>query len=119
MIALILGNIARIRSSRSEYLPAVSMGKRAVEIARDHNPSIVTNLLADLAEAYMGLADHERASECFAEARRVWEERADHGIEPVPATQLGVMMAEGRVALRRGALSEAVWSALRREKGEG
>ncbi len=70
MVALILGNIARIRSSRSEYLPAVSMGRRAVEIARDHNPSIVTNLLADLAEAYMGLADRQRAAECFAEARR-------------------------------------------------
>jgi putative two-component system response regulator len=51
MVALILGNIARIRSSRSEYLPAVSMGRRAVDIAREHSPSIVTNLLADLAEA--------------------------------------------------------------------
>ncbi|HWM22050.1 MAG TPA: HD domain-containing phosphohydrolase [Ilumatobacteraceae bacterium] len=106
--ALVLGNIARIRASRSEYLPAVSLGRRAVDLARKHSPDIVSNLLADLAEAYMGLADHERASECFAEARRVWEERADHGIEPVPATQLGVMMAEGRVALRRGALSEAI-----------
>jgi putative two-component system response regulator len=106
--ALVLGNIARIRASRSEYLPAVSLGRRAVDLARKHSPDIVSNLLADLAEAYMGLADHERAAECFAEARRVWEERAEHGIEPVPATQLGVMMAEGRVALRRGALSEAI-----------
>ena len=81
--ALVLGNIARIRASRSEYLPAVSLGRRAVDLARKHSPDIVSNLLADLAEAYMGLADHERASECFAEARRVWEERADHGIEPV------------------------------------
>ena len=64
MVALILGNVARIRSSRSEYLPAVSMGRRAVEIAREHSPSIVTNLLADLAEAYMGLADHQKAREC-------------------------------------------------------
>ena len=61
MVALILGNIARIRSSRSEYLPAVSLGRRAVDIARQHSPEIVTNLLADLAEAYMGLADHLRA----------------------------------------------------------
>jgi putative two-component system response regulator len=106
--ALVLGNIARIRASRSEYLPAVSLGRRAVDLARKHSPDIVSNLLADLAEAYMGLADHERASECFAEARRVWEERSEQGIEPVPATQLGVMMAEGRVALRRGALSEAI-----------
>ncbi len=106
--ALVLGNIARIRASRSEYLPAVSLGRRAVDLARKHSPDIVSNLLADLAEAYMGLADHERASECFAEARRVWQERSDQGIEPMPATQLGVMMAEGRVALRRGALAEAI-----------
>ena len=106
--ALVLGNIARIRASRSEYLPAVSLGRRAVDLARVHSPDIVSNLLADLAEAYMGLADHQKAMECFAEARRIWEERADQGIEPVPVTQLGVMVAEGRVALRRGALDEAI-----------
>jgi putative two-component system response regulator len=108
MIALILGNIARIRSSRSEYLPAVSMGKRAVEIARDHNPSIVTNLLADLAEAYMGLADRQRAAECFAEARRVLADASATGAEPSYSAQLGVMVAEGRVALRSGALDDAI-----------
>jgi putative two-component system response regulator len=106
--ALVLGNIARIRASRSEYLPAVSLGRRAVELARLHSPDIVSNLLADLAEAYMGLADHVKAAECFAEARRIWEERAELGIEPAPVTQLGVMVAEGRVALRRGALGEAI-----------
>ncbi len=108
MIALILGNIARIRSSRSEYLPAVSMGRRAVEIAREHSPSIVTNLLADLAEAYMGLADHQKAAECFAEARRVLAQLSEDGAEPSYSAQLGVMVAEGRVALRRGALDEAI-----------
>jgi putative two-component system response regulator len=106
--ALVLGNIARIRASRSEYLPAVSLGRRAVELARQYSPDIVSNLLADLAEAYMGLADHVKAAECFAEARRIWEERAEQGIEPSPPTQLGVMVAEGRVALRRGALGEAI-----------
>lgn len=108
MVALILGNIARIRSSRSEYLPAVSLGRRAVEIAREHSPSIVTNLLADLAEAYMGLADHQKAAECFAEARRVLAQMSDDGSEPSYSAQLGVMVAEGRVALRRGALDEAI-----------
>ncbi|MDW3214389.1 MAG: tetratricopeptide repeat protein [Ilumatobacteraceae bacterium] len=108
MVALILGNIARIRSSRSEYLPAVSLGRRAVEIAREHSPSIVTNLLADLAEAYMGLADHQKAAECFAEARRVLAQMSDDGSEPSYSAQLGVMVAEGRVALRRGALDDAI-----------
>ncbi len=108
MVALILGNIARIRSSRSEYLPAVSMGRRAVEIAREHSPSIVTNLLADLAEAYMGLADHQKAAECFAEARRVLAQLSEDGAGPSYSAQLGVMVAEGRVALRRGALDDAI-----------
>jgi putative two-component system response regulator len=108
MVALILGNIARIRSSRSEYLPAVSLGRRAVEIAREHSPSIVANLLADLAEAYMGLADHQRAAECFVEARRVLAQMSAAGSEPSYSAQLGVMVAEGRVALRRGALDDAI-----------
>jgi putative two-component system response regulator len=108
MVALILGNIARIRSSRSEYLPAVSMGRRAVEIAREHSPTIVTNLLADLAEAYMGLADPQKAADCFAEARRVLAQSSEEGNEPSVVAQLGVMVAEGRVALRRGALDEAI-----------
>ena len=108
MVALILGNIARIRSSRSEYLPAVSLGRRAVEIAREHSPSIVTNLLADLAEAYMGLADQDKAAECFAEARRVLAQLSEDGAEPSYSAQLGVMVAEGRVALRRGALDDAI-----------
>ncbi|MFW2335663.1 HD domain-containing phosphohydrolase [Ilumatobacter sp.] len=108
MVALILGNIARIRSSRSEYLPAVSLGRRAVEIAREHSPSIVTNLLADLAEAYMGLADQQKAAECFTEARRVLAQMSEDGAEPSYSAQLGVMVAEGRVALRRGALDEAI-----------
>jgi putative two-component system response regulator len=108
LAALVMGNIARIRSSRSEYLPAVSMGRKAVEIAREHQPSIVTNLLADLAEAYMGLADHQKAAECFAEARRVLAQRSEDGQEPSHAAQLGVMVAEGRVAIRRGALDDAI-----------
>ena len=108
LAALVMGNIARIRSSRSEYLPAVSMGRKAVEIAREHQPSIVTNLLADLAEAYMGLADHQKAAECFSEARRVLAQRSEDGQEPSYAAQLGVMVAEGRVAIRRGALDDAI-----------
>ena len=108
MMALVLGNIARIRSSRSEFLLAVSLGRRAVEIAREHSPSILTNLLADLAEAYMGLADHQKASDCFTEARRVLSERSADGSGPPCSAQLGVMVAEGRVAIHRGAFGDAI-----------
>lgn len=108
MVALILGNIARLRSQRSEYLPAVSMGRRALEIARRSSPGIAPTLLADLAESYMGLADHEKAAECFAEARAVLEQLSADGSPPSYAARLGVMVAEGRVALRRGGLDDAI-----------
>lgn len=106
--AIVYGNIARIRASRGEYLIAVSLGHRAVALARDHAPDVVSNLLADLAEAYMGLADPSAAAECFAQARHAWTTRAEQGFDPPPPTKLGVMMAEGRVAIERGALDEAV-----------
>ncbi len=108
LVALVLGNIARIRASRSEYLAAVSMGRRAVAMARDHQPSIVTSLLADLGESYMGLADHARAAQCFREARQILIERSEQGDEPPASAHLGVIVAEGRVAIRRGALDEAI-----------
>lgn len=108
MVAVVLGNIARIRASRSEYLPAVSIGRRALDIAREHDPPLLTSLLADLAEAYMGLADREQANACFAEARSVLQAAAESGNGPSPTAQLTVMVAEGRVALRSGAIDEAV-----------
>lgn len=108
LAALVLGNIARIRASRSEYLAAVSMGRRAVSMAKEFQPTIVTSLLADLGESYMGLADHARAAECFREARQILVVQSEQGAEPPASAHLAVIVAEGRVALRRGALDEAI-----------
>jgi putative two-component system response regulator len=107
-MAVVLGNIARIRAARSEYLLSVSLGRRAVDLARQHNQASLTSMLADLAEAYMGLADRQQAAACFAEARRVLADSAERGIEPSAVSQLSVMTAEGRVALRSGAIDEAI-----------
>ncbi len=106
--AMVLGNLARVRGRRGEYLPAVSLGRQAVEAAREHAPSLVGGLLADLAEAYVGLADHASAAQCFAEARADWERRVVAGAELPPGDQLGVMLAEGRVALRSGQVEDAI-----------
>ncbi|MEL6894099.1 MAG: tetratricopeptide repeat protein, partial [Actinomycetota bacterium] len=108
--AMVMGNLARIRGRRGEYLPAVSLGRKAVEIAREHAPHLVGGLLADLAEAYVGLADHASAALCFAEARADWEYRAANGAELAPTEQIGVMVAEGRVALRSGQVEDAIAS---------
>jgi len=108
--AMVLGNLARIRGRRGEFLPAVSLGRRAVELAREHAPQLIGGLLADLAEAYVGLADHASATLCFAEARANWQYRVADGHELAPTEQLGIMVSEGRVALRSGQTVEAIAS---------
>jgi len=108
--AIVLGNLAHIRGGRGEYLPAVSLGRRAVELARENAPELIGGLLADLAEAYSGLADHDSAAQCFAEARADWERRVDNGQELAPTERLGVMLSEGRVALRSGKIDDAIAS---------
>ncbi len=108
--AMVMGNLARIRGRRGEYLPAVSLGRKAVELSRDHAPHLVGGLLADLAEAYVGLADHASAALCFAEARADWEYRTAEGGELSTTEQLGVMVSEGRVALRSGQVDDAIAS---------
>ncbi len=108
--AMVMGNLARIRGRRGEYLPAVSLGRKAVELSREHAPHLVGGLLADLAEAYVGLADHASAALCFAEARADWEYRTAEGGSLSPTEQLGVMVSEGRVALRSGQLDDAIAS---------
>ncbi len=106
--AMVLGNLARIRGRRGQHLEAVTLGRRAVELARVHAPQLVGSLLADLAEAHVGLADHDAAAACFAEARENWDLRSIDGNNLAPAEQLGVMVSEGRVALRSGQLDTAI-----------
>ena len=106
--AMVLGNLARIRGRRGEHLEAVELGRRAVELGREHAPHLVGSLLADLAEAHIGLSDHDAAGACFAEARQDWTRRVADGDPLSPAEQLGVMVSEGRVALRSGRLDRAI-----------
>ncbi|NND74122.1 MAG: tetratricopeptide repeat protein [Ilumatobacter sp.] len=108
--AMVLGNLARIRGRRGEFLPAVSLGRQAVELAREHAPQLIGGLLADLAEAYVGLADHASAALCFAEARADWEYRAAEGHEFATSEQLNILVSEGRVALRCGQTDDAIAS---------
>lgn len=106
--AMVLGNLARIRGRRGEHQQAVELGERAVVVARDHAPHLVGGLLADLAEAHVGLADHASAAACFADARADWARRIVAGEQPSPTDQLGVLVSEGRVALRRGHLDDSI-----------
>lgn len=106
--AMVLGNLARIRGRRGEYPHAIELGERAVEVARAHAPHLVGGLLADLAEAHIGVGDHDRAAACFADARSDLARRTVSGEQLTPAERLGVMISEGRVALRCGDPDEAI-----------
>ncbi len=106
--AMVLGNLARIRGRRGEHLEAIGLGRRAVDLAREHAPSLVGSLLADLAEAHAGVADRDGADSCFSEAREDWDRRATDGAQLSAAEQLGVMVSEGRVALRNGDADGAI-----------
>jgi putative two-component system response regulator len=110
--AMVLGNLARIRGRRGEHQVAVELGRRATSLARSDAPHLVGSLLADLAEAHAALGDLAAADACFAEAREDWSARAESGEELPVSEQLGVMVSEGRVALRTGRLDEAITSLL-------
>ena len=65
-------------------------------------------MLADLAEAYVGAGDEANAVACFALARDDWDRRQAGGSELAPAEQLGIMLSEGRVALRGNRIGDAI-----------
>jgi putative two-component system response regulator len=106
--AMVLGNLARIRGRRGDHLAAVELGRRAMSTARTDAPQLVGSLLADLAEAYAGIGDFEAADACFSEVRAGWLERSAAGEEVAVTEQLGLMVAEGRVALRNGRPDDSI-----------
>ncbi len=106
--AMVLGNLARLLGRHGRPVDAIEIGQRALDASRDHAPALVGSVLADLAEAYMSLGDQANAVSCFALARDDWNRRRISGTELPPAEQLGVMLAEGRVALRGGRVEESI-----------
>jgi len=106
--AMVLGNLARIRGRRGEYLHAIGLGRRAVELAREDAPHLLGSLLADLAEAHVGLADHDGAAACYAEARVEWQRHRAEGLPSSAIERLTVMISEARVGMRSGDNEHAV-----------
>ncbi len=106
--AMVLGNLARLLGRRGRHTEAIEIGQQALEVARTSAPTLVGSVLADLAESYMGIGDEPNALACFALARDDWAQRRASGGELPPSEQLGVMLSQGRVALRSGHLDEAI-----------
>ena len=65
--AMVLGNLARLlgRRGRVRRGDRASASRRSTT-AREHAPMLVGSVLADLAEAYVGIADEANAVGCFA-----------------------------------------------------
>lgn len=110
--AMVLGNLARLHGRRGEHLVAVELGTRAIGLARVHASQFVGSLLADLAEAHIGLDDPAAADRCFADVHADWTLRMALGDEIPVADQLSVMVSEGRVALRADRVDDAIASLL-------
>ena len=106
--AMVLGNLARLLGRRGRHDEAIDVGQQALATSREFAPMLVGSVLADLAEAYVGIDDEANAVACFALARDNWDQRQAGGSELAPAEQLGVMLSEGRVALRGRRIGDAI-----------
>ena len=106
--AMVLGNLARLLGRRGRHAEAIEIGQQALTTARLHAPVLVGSVLADLAEAYVGIDDGANAVSCFALARDDWAQRQAGGGELAPAEQLGVMLSEARVAVQQQRIGDAI-----------
>jgi putative two-component system response regulator len=86
----------------------VSLGEAALEIAREHLPEFVAEILANLAEAYAVLHLLPRASDCLDEADESLNQLASHATRTPPTALVAVQIARGRVCIANGDNADAI-----------
>jgi putative two-component system response regulator len=106
--AITLANMAKVRSERNENLLAVSLGEAALEIARDHLPEYVAEILANLAEAYASLQMLPRANACLDEADESLNRMGAQFARSSPMALVSVLLARGRVCIANGDAPQAI-----------
>jgi putative two-component system response regulator len=106
--AMTLANMAKVRAERQENLLAVSLGEAALEIAREHLPDHVAEILANLAEAYAVLHLLPRAAECLDEADESLKLLAAQHTRTPPVAVVAVQIARGRVCIANGDNGDAI-----------
>jgi HD-GYP domain-containing protein (c-di-GMP phosphodiesterase class II) len=106
--AITLANMAKVRSERQENLLAVSLGEAALEIARDHLPEHVAEILANLAEAYAELQLLSQANACLDEADESLNRVAAQLTRTPPTALVAVQIARGRVCIATGDNGDAI-----------
>ena len=106
--AITLANMAKVRAERREHLLAVSLGEGALEIAREHLPEHVAEILANLAEAYAEIHLLPQANACLDEADDSLNRIAAPLTRTQPMAQLAVLIARGRVNIATGDAAGAI-----------
>ena len=106
--AITLANMAKVRAERQENLLAVSLGEAALEIAREHLPEHVAEILANLAEAYAELQLLPQADACLDEADETIERIASQLSRTSPMAVVAVQIARGRVRIATGDTRDAI-----------
>jgi len=106
--AITLANMAKVRAERQENLLAVSLGEAALEIAREHLPEHVAEILANLAEAYADLHLLPQANACLDEADESLNRIAAQLTRSQPMAMLAVLIARGRVHIANGDNDDAI-----------
>jgi putative two-component system response regulator len=107
MDAIALANMAKVRFERRESLLAVSLGESALELAREHLPAYVPDILARLAEAYSSLNALEHAQTCIADADAIIAERHARRAELSPSSAIAVRLARAKVLIASGEPEQA------------
>lgn len=93
--AVTLANMAKVRADRHEDLLAVSLGESALDLAQQHAPEFVPEILARLAMAYVALAALDRAASCLDDADGVLSDRTDRRLALSPGSVVTVRIARG------------------------
>ncbi len=93
--AVTLANMAKVRADRHEDLLAVSLGESALDLAQQHAPEFVPEILARLAMAYVALAALDRAASCLDDADGVLGDRTDRRLALSPGSVVTVRIARG------------------------
>lgn len=106
--AITLANMAKVRAERKENLLAVSLGEGALEIAREHLPEHVAEMLAHLAEAYAALQLLPQANACLEEADESLSRLAAQPARTSPTAFVAVQIARGRVLIATGDTTAAI-----------
>lgn len=106
--AITLANMAKVRADRREELLAVSLGESALELARDHAPEFVPEILARLASAYVALSALDRAAAVLDQADGILRDRTERSVALSPLSLVTVRVARGELFAAQGQREHAL-----------